>query len=92
MKSIVALVALLFVQVGVIPCPALAQSDADMLLVNLEDLWLESEPQNTPGTSHERPNWRRRLKYSLDEMRADKSVSELLEMVEAARRKTEKVS
>jgi 4-alpha-glucanotransferase len=70
----------------------LAQSDADMLLVNLEDLWLESEPQNTPGTSHERPNWRRRLKYSLDEMRADKSVSELLEMVEAARRKTEKVS
>jgi 4-alpha-glucanotransferase len=70
----------------------LARSDADMLLVNLEDLWLEREPQNTPGTSYERPNWRRRLKYTLDEMRANTSVSELLDMVDAARRKTEKVS
>jgi 4-alpha-glucanotransferase len=70
----------------------LARSDADMLLVNLEDLWLENQPQNTPGTSHERPNWRRRLKYTLEEMRADESVGELLELVEAARRKMEKVS
>jgi 4-alpha-glucanotransferase len=37
----------------------LARGPAAVVLVNLEDLWLESAPQNVPGTSDERPNWRR---------------------------------
>lgn len=65
----------------------LAASTADMVLLNLEDLWLEAEPQNVPGTSHERPNWRRRLNYSIDEIRANPEVRQLLQMVERARRK-----
>jgi 4-alpha-glucanotransferase len=64
----------------------LARSDADMLLINLEDLWLETDPQNVPGTGQERPNWRRRLEYTLEEIRANASVRELLEQVETARR------
>jgi 4-alpha-glucanotransferase len=35
----------------------LSDSDARAVLVNLEDLWLEEEPQNVPGTNTERPNW-----------------------------------
>lgn len=46
----------------------LATSRASLLLLNLEDLWLETRPQNTPGTIDERPNWRRRLKLSLEEL------------------------
>jgi 4-alpha-glucanotransferase len=65
----------------------LAASPADMVLINLEDLWLETEPQNVPGTSQERPNWRRRLKYTLSEIRQNADVRELLAMVEAERRK-----
>lgn len=46
----------------------LAASRSRLTLVNLEDLWLEREPQNVPGTGNERPNWRRRSRYRLEEM------------------------
>jgi 4-alpha-glucanotransferase len=39
----------------------LARSPAEVMLVTLEDLWLERAPQNVPGTYHERPNWLRPL-------------------------------
>ena len=46
---------------------ALAASDARLVLVNLEDLWLEELPQNEPGTTmDERPNWRRKARFSLE--------------------------
>lgn len=40
----------------------LSQSPAQILLINLEDLWLERDPQNIPGTVHEHPNWCRKTK------------------------------
>ena len=45
-------------------------------LANLEDFWLEENPQNTPGTWLERPNWRRRAKHSLEEIKAMPEVLE----------------
>jgi 4-alpha-glucanotransferase len=44
----------------------MGRSDASIVLVNLEDLWLEPRPHNVPGTSSERPNWRRRAAHPLD--------------------------
>jgi len=44
----------------------LSASAAEVVLVNLEDLWLESEPQNVPGTTVQRPNWQRKARYSLE--------------------------
>jgi 4-alpha-glucanotransferase len=38
----------------------LAASPAQVVLVNLEDLWLETRPQNVPGTGVERANWCRK--------------------------------
>ena len=47
----------------------LAQSPARAVLVNLEDLWLETEPQNVPSsTGEQRPNWRRKARCSLEEI------------------------
>jgi len=46
----------------------LATSRASLVLVNLEDLWLEHRPQNRPGTHEEQPNWRRRLRLSVEEL------------------------
>jgi len=43
----------------------LRASPAEIALVNLEDLWLETRPQNVPGTSSERPNWRRKAKLNI---------------------------
>ena len=46
----------------------LARGQAGIVLMNLEDLWGETAPQNLPGTSHDRPNWRRKLRYSIEEI------------------------
>jgi 4-alpha-glucanotransferase len=71
----------------------LAGSEARTVLVNLEDLWGETERQNVPGTSEtERPNWRRRLRYSLEEMRAMPAVTDALAEVASARRADEVVT
>jgi 4-alpha-glucanotransferase len=44
----------------------LADSAADVVLVDLEDLWGETRPQNVPGTTTEWPNWRRKTRYPLE--------------------------
>lgn len=45
----------------------LASSPGRLLLVNLEDLWLETRSQNVPGTAHEHPNWRRKARFAIEE-------------------------
>jgi 4-alpha-glucanotransferase len=47
----------------------LARQGEVFMLVNLEDLWLEAAPQNTPGTFNERPNWQRKARFSIEEIR-----------------------
>ena len=48
----------------------LARSAASVVIVNLEDLWLEPRPQNVPGTGPaEYPNWRRRARYRLEALK-----------------------
>lgn len=56
----------------------LAGSQAEIVLVNLEDLWLETQPQNVPGTSHERSNWQRKASHSLEEFRRMSPVIDML--------------
>jgi 4-alpha-glucanotransferase len=62
---------------------ALAATDTPVLLVSLEDAWLETRPQNVPGTAFERPNWRRPFALDTDAALADLRVDALLD---AARR------
>jgi 4-alpha-glucanotransferase len=45
----------------------LAGSGARCLMVNLEDLWGEPEPQNVPGTAGGQ-NWRRTARHGVDEL------------------------
>jgi len=45
----------------------LSASPARVVLVNLEDLWLEKQPQNVPGTTDQHPNWQRKARYSLEQ-------------------------
>jgi 4-alpha-glucanotransferase len=49
----------------------LKASESEIVLINLEDLWLEKRPQNVPGTSTERPNWRRKAKLTLEQLFRD---------------------
>jgi 4-alpha-glucanotransferase len=59
----------------------LAREDEAFLLVNLEDLWLEPAPQNVPGTWEERPNWRRKARFSLEEIREMDAVVQILKTI-----------
>jgi len=66
----------------------LASGNAYLLLLNLEDLWLEPLPQNVPGTWEERPNWKRKARFSLDEIRKMDSVTDILKAIDEIRRRT----
>lgn len=63
----------------------LAAGDSELLLLNLEDLWLEPLPQNVPGTWRERPNWLRRAAVSFASMRQMTEVDEVLAALILAR-------
>jgi 4-alpha-glucanotransferase len=67
----------------------LASSPATMVLVDLEDLWLERVPHNRPGTGTGYGNWERRSALSLDEMFADPRVQAALAHVDRRRSEPE---
>ena len=67
----------------------LARGPARLVLVNLEDLLGETQPQNTPGTWQERANWQRKARRTLEETRALSDVTDTLREVNNLRaRKT----
>jgi 4-alpha-glucanotransferase len=65
----------------------LADNDEEFLLINLEDLWLETAPQNVPGTWQERPNWQRKARLTLETIREQTSGVELLKTLGDIRRR-----
>jgi 4-alpha-glucanotransferase len=64
----------------------LAAMPPAIMLVPLEELWLEPEPQNTPGTGPERPNWRRKARYTIEELTALPYLRRLLRDIDTIRR------
>ncbi|MFC2150074.1 1,4-alpha-glucan branching protein GlgB [Calditrichota bacterium] len=70
----------------------LAESPAQTLLVNLEDLWGEKKPQNIPGTTDEYPNWRRRCALPLEEIKSDDLIINLFNQLSEQRNKVENLN
>ncbi len=66
----------------------LAGTPAGMVLVNLEDLALERTPQNVPGTHRERPNWRRRAAFHLEDLEADDAAGRTLALLTQRRKES----
>ena len=64
----------------------LAAGPAAIIQASLGDLLLEPEPQNVPGTGPERPNWRRRYAWTLDELRRREEIASFLERIDRIRR------
>jgi 4-alpha-glucanotransferase len=64
----------------------LGRSPARIVLVNLEDLWGELRPQNTPGTTDQRPNWQLRARRGLPDMLSGRGVRRVLARLDGARR------
>lgn len=64
----------------------LSASRARFVLVNLEDLWQETESQNVPSTYDEHPNWRRKARYSLEEFCQLPEVRDTLRIIDNCRK------
>jgi 4-alpha-glucanotransferase len=47
----------------------LAKTPSMLLLVNQEDLTKETEQQNLPGSTWQYPNWRRKMQFTVEELR-----------------------
>jgi 4-alpha-glucanotransferase len=65
----------------------LSASNAGVVLINLEDLWLEREPQNIPSTRDESPNWQRKARYSFEQFSRMPEVLEVLREVDRLRKR-----
>lgn len=52
----------------------LVHSDAWLTIINLEDLSLETRPQNMPGTDSDRPNWQRKTEAFLEHLASEEAV------------------
>jgi len=46
----------------------LATTPSQLMLLNQEDLLKETEQQNLPGTTYQYPNWRRKMKCTVEEL------------------------
>ncbi len=64
----------------------LSASPARVVLVSLEDLWLETKAQNIPSTQKEHPNWRRKARYGLETFCQMPPVLDTLKQVNHLRR------
>lgn len=70
----------------------LGTSPARVVLVNLEDLWLETSPQNVPGSRPEHPNWRRKARYALETLSGMARIHEPLHQLDYLRTRPPKRS
>jgi 4-alpha-glucanotransferase len=58
----------------------LAQTPSILLLINQEDLTKETEQQNLPGSTDQYPNWRRKMKWTVEELRILETARSYSEM------------
>jgi 4-alpha-glucanotransferase len=60
----------------------LGRSDSPLVVTWIEDLWLEDQPVNVPGTrSSDRPNWQRPMGKLLDEVIGNPAIERLLNLL-----------
>jgi 4-alpha-glucanotransferase len=67
----------------------LGAGPARLVMVNAEDLWLETRAHNVPGTEDDRPNWIGRCSRSLSDMEQSDRITAMLQRLSAARRPVE---
>jgi len=59
----------------------LASAPSRLFVLNQEDLTKETEQQNLPGSTSQYPNWRRKMKYSIEELHESPLVQDFLAML-----------
>ena len=62
-----------------------AATPSSVMLIQADDLAQELEPLNVPGTDQERPNWRRRLTPTIEDIAASTFTRKVVEQVRKSR-------
>ena len=52
----------------------LARASSRMMVISFEDLLKETEQQNLPATTSEHPNWRHKVRYTVEQLRAGEAA------------------
>jgi 4-alpha-glucanotransferase len=58
----------------------LASTPSQLLVVNQEDLTKELQQQNLPGTTWQYPNWSRKMRFAVEELRTEKVARDFTAM------------
>lgn len=66
----------------------LASTPCVLMTLNQEDLTKELDQQNLPGTTWQYPNWRRKMRYSLEDLRSVALAADYARMLDYWLRKT----
>jgi 4-alpha-glucanotransferase len=65
----------------------LANNPSKYLLINLEDLWLETMPQNIPNSGKTYPNWQKKFKLSFEKWAKNKFLCTTIYNISLLRKK-----
>ena len=49
----------------------LASTPSELMVLNQEDLFKDTDQQNLPGTTEQYPNWRHKMRYTIEELPVD---------------------
>ena len=58
----------------------LARTPSMLMTLNQEDLTKELDQQNMPGTTWQYPNWRRKMRYSVEDLRTNRQARDFAQM------------
>jgi 4-alpha-glucanotransferase len=59
----------------------LAKTPSMLMTLNQEDLTKETDQQNLPGTTWQYPNWRRKMRYSLEQLQTTPEAHDFAAML-----------
>jgi 4-alpha-glucanotransferase len=62
----------------------LRSGPAEVVLLNLEDAWLETQPQNVPGTTLERVNWQRKVRFPIEAWDRLSAIRQMLQTLNSS--------
>jgi 4-alpha-glucanotransferase len=63
----------------------LARTNALITVAQIDDITAETDPVNVPATSHEHPNWRRRLSLTIEQLATHPRMRRLTRVLEECR-------
>lgn len=69
----------------------LGSTPSQLMLLNQEDLFKETEQQNLPGTTAQYPNWRRKMRYQIEEL-GNSPAADFARMFRSCLRNTGRIS